>query len=45
MHGRIRADLLPLDTELKKTLRNLKKEKARTTTSNMANKESLTRIY
>ena len=35
MHRRIGADLLPLDTELEKTLRNFKKEKATTTASNM----------
>ena len=28
MHRRIGADLLPLDTELEKTIRNLKKERA-----------------
>ena len=28
MHRRTRADLLPLDIELKKTIRNLKKERA-----------------
>ena len=28
MHRRIGADLLSLDTELEKTIRNLKKEKA-----------------
>ena len=27
MHRRTGADLLPLDTELKKTIRNLKKER------------------
>ena len=35
MPRRIEVDLLPLDTELEKTLRNLKKEKAATTTLRM----------
>ena len=35
MHRNTRVDLLPLDTELEKTLRNLKKEKAATTASSM----------
>ena len=36
MHRRIGADLLPLDTELENTLRNLKKERAVAKTSTMA---------
>ena len=35
MHRGTGADLFPLDTELKKTLRNLKKEKAAVETSIM----------
>ena len=36
MHRRIGANLLPLDIELEKTIRNLKKEKAATEASIMA---------
>ena len=36
MHRRTGADLLPLDTEIKKTLRNLKKEIAVAETLTMA---------
>ena len=35
MHRRTGADLLPLDTELEKTIRNLNKEKAVTEASIM----------
>ena len=35
MHRRTGADLLPLDTELEKALRNLKKERAIVKTSTM----------
>ena len=37
MHRRIGADVLPLDTELEKTIRNLKKEKATVEASIMTN--------
>ena len=36
MHWRTGADLLPLDIEIEKTLRNLKKERAVAETSTMA---------
>ena len=36
MHRRTGANLLPLDTELEKSLRNLKKEKAAAEASSMA---------
>ena len=36
MHRRTEADLLPLDTELEKTIRNLKKERATAEVSSMA---------
>ena len=36
MHRRIRADLLPLDTDLEKTIKNLKKGKAAAEASVMA---------
>ena len=36
MHRRTRADLLPLDTELEKTIRNLKKEIAAAEAASMA---------
>ena len=35
MHKMTRADLLPLDTELEKTLKNIKKEKAIAEASSM----------
>ena len=36
MHRRTGADLFPLDTQLEKTLRNLKKEKVAAKASSMA---------
>ena len=39
MHRRTGADLLPLDTKLEKTLRNLKKEKAIAKASSMVETE------
>ena len=36
MHRKTEADLLPLDTKLEKTLRNLKKEKETIVASSMA---------
>ena len=36
MHRRTRTDLLPLDTKLEKSLRNLKKEKVAVEASSMA---------
>ena len=45
MHRRTRVGLLPLDTELEKTLRNLKKEKVAVEASSMVEQGEANQIY